>query len=372
MKKFFAVLLSLSMLAALLGGCMCEVADTDLNADGGGSAEAKFGFSEELVDALDMREKITENGFTYFRYNNRGYYGDQASEHFSNPDEFNAIFAEVVSEITEVSAAAAPGTVTLALASDGGLTLTVENKQSDRRSAIKKELAKQLPEYSDAQLDKLLEGMVMTYRFTFPAALIQYSQGAGIMVEGTVVTIDFLALSAGTYRFSTSQADMSYQRPLGSVTQENIPASGTAYMRRQTVEVDGRDVTFQTYALSDGNGGETNYVRLRDIASVLNGTNAQFSVDWDGSVVITPGEPYAANGTEMQASFSGDRRYRKADAATKIYGEAIPFTAILLTDDQGGGYTYYKLRDLGKVLNFNVSWSSSRGIYIESSQPYVG
>ena len=209
MKKFFAVLLSLSMLAALLGGCMCEVADTDLNADGGGSAEAKFGFSEELVDALDMREKITENGFTYFRYNNRGYYGDQASEHFSNPDEFNAIFAEVVSEITEVSAAAAPGTVTLALASDGGLTLTVENKQSDRRSAIKKELAKQLPDYSDAQLDKLLEGMVMTYHFTFPAALIQYSQGAGITVEGTVVTIDFLALSAGTYRFSTSQADMS-------------------------------------------------------------------------------------------------------------------------------------------------------------------
>ena len=180
------------------------------------------------------------------------------------------------------------------------------------------------------------------------------------------------ALSAGTYRFSTSQADMSYQRPLGSVTQENIPASGTAYMRRQTVEVDGRDVTFQTYALSDGNGGETNYVRLRDIASVLNGTNAQFSVDWDGSVVITPGEPYAANGTEMQASFSGDRRYRKADAATKIYGETIPFTAILLTDDQGGGYTYYKLRDLGKVLNFNVSWSSSRGIYIESSRAYEG
>ena len=56
----------------------------------------------------------------------------------------------------------------------------------------------------------------------------------------------------------------------------------------------------------------------------------------------------------------------------RIYGESIPFTAILLTDDQGGGYTYYKLRDLGKVLNFNVGWSNSRGIYIESNHPYEG
>ena len=32
MKKFFAVLLALMMLAALLSGCMCEVADTDLRA----------------------------------------------------------------------------------------------------------------------------------------------------------------------------------------------------------------------------------------------------------------------------------------------------------------------------------------------------
>ena len=137
-------------------------------------------------------------------------------------------------------------------------------------------------------------------------------------------------------------------------------------------ELDGHDVTLQTYALPGSNGGETNYVRLRDIASLLNGTNAQFGVDWDGNVIIVPDEAYKPNGTEMQAPFSGDRHYQKADAATSIYGSAIPFTAILLTDDQGGGYTYYKLRDLGKVLNFNVGWSNGRGIYIESNHPYEG
>ena len=156
------------------------------------------------------------------------------------------------------------------------------------------------------------------------------------------------------------------------MTQESIPASGKAYMRRQTIELNGHDVTLQTYALPGSNGGETNYVRLRDIASLLNGTNAQFGVDWDGNVIIVPDEAYKPNGTEMQAPFSGDRHYQKADAKTVIYGESIPFTAILLTDDQGGGYTYYKLRDLGKVLNFNVGWSNSRGIYIESNHPYEG
>ena len=93
-------------------------------------------------------------------------------------------------------------------------------------------------------------------------------------------------------------------------------------------------------------------------------------MDWDGNVIIVPDKAYKPNGTEMQAPFSGDRHYQKADAKTVIYGESIPFTAILLTDDQGGGYTYYKLRDLGKVLNFNVGWSNGRGIYIESNPAY--
>lgn len=270
-----------------------------------------------------------------------------------------------------MSKAATPGKVTLSVADDGGLTLTVQNDQDDRRAAIKKTLAAELPDYSDAQIDALLEDMVMAYRFTFPEALVDYNDGTGITVEENVVTVDYLTLEAGTYRFTTSETESLHQRPLGTVTQESIPASGTAYMRRQTIELDGHDVTLQTYALPGSNGGETNYVRLRDIASLLNGTNAQFGVDWDGNVVIVPDASYVPNGTELKAPFSGDRRYQKADAKTVIYGESIPFTAILLTDDQGGGYTYYKLRDLGKVLNFNVGWSNSRGIYIESNHAYA-
>ena len=44
-----------------------------------------------------------------------------------------------------MSKAATPGTVTLSVASDGGLTLTVQNTQTDRRSAIKTELPSSCP-----------------------------------------------------------------------------------------------------------------------------------------------------------------------------------------------------------------------------------
>lgn len=36
----------------------------------------------------------------------------------------------------------------------------------------------------------------------------------------------------------------------------------------------------------------------------------------------------------------------------------------------GGGYTYYKLRNLGKALGFNVSWFADKGIVFNSNEPY--
>ena len=59
MKKFFAAALVVSMLTVLLSGCMCQVADTTFQFDGSGTVEAKFGFSEEMVNAMNMRAEMT-------------------------------------------------------------------------------------------------------------------------------------------------------------------------------------------------------------------------------------------------------------------------------------------------------------------------
>ena len=157
-----------------------------------------------------------------------------------------------------------------------------------------------------------------------------------------------------------------------AVTVEDIPASGTAIASNQTVTVDGKKVEFQMYALADANGNLTNYIKLRDMAYVLNGTKAQFSVGFDGTISLTAGQAYTAAGGEMTTPFSGDRAYKGGTQSIKVNGSAVDMTAITLTDDAGGAYNYFKLRDLGKALGFNVGYSNGNGVFIESDKPYAG
>jgi len=144
----------------------------------------------------------------------------------------------------------------------------------------------------------------------------------------------------------------------------------TAYVSTQTVDLDGRKVEFQMYALMDENGNPTNYIKLRDLAVRLAGTRVEFAVEWDGLVTIRPGQTYIPNGTELSASpFTGDQSYQWG-AATYVGSTQMSLSSFVLTDAQGGGHTYYKLRDLGQALGFNVGWSAQRGVYIETNKPY--
>lgn len=137
-----------------------------------------------------------------------------------------------------------------------------------------------------------------------------------------------------------------------------------AYPSYQTVMVNGEKFTFYCYALKDESGNDTNYIRLRDLANILRCTEARFDVGWDNGVMITTGQLYVNNGTEHRTPFRDQRSYRDATASTLIDGNVVNLTAFTLTDDNGGGYTYYKLRDLGAALDFTVDWSAEQGVYI--------
>lgn len=139
-----------------------------------------------------------------------------------------------------------------------------------------------------------------------------------------------------------------------------------AYASTQSVLVDGKAVEFQMYALKNAAGNLTNYVKLRDVASVLNGSAVQFNVGWDGAVSIETGKAYISNGSEMMTPYSGDRACEAATADTIVNGKVGDLDAIVLKDDVGGAYTYYKLRDLGAAIGFKVDWSAEKGIFIET------
>ncbi len=159
---------------------------------------------------------------------------------------------------------------------------------------------------------------------------------------------------------------------IASAAAPAVPAVPVAYPATQTVELDGAAVELQCYALKDENGNLTNYVKLRDLALLLNGTAAQFAVVWDGEVIVATGKAYIPNGTEGKTPFTGERPYTDVTGPTKVNGQGVQLSAFVLTDDQGGGYTYYKLRDLGAALGFNVDWSADRGVFIETGKPYGG
>ena len=154
-------------------------------------------------------------------------------------------------------------------------------------------------------------------------------------------------------------------------TVEDIPATGTAVARPQSVLLDGKTVQFQYYAVKNAAGNETNYVKIRDLAQALNGTKAQFNVGWDGKISITSNTPYVAVGGEGSTPYSGDQPYRLVSSTPVSYnGSSVNLTSFSISY-QGGGYTYYKLRDLGQLLNFNVTWNGS-SIVVESDKPYTG
>lgn len=152
-------------------------------------------------------------------------------------------------------------------------------------------------------------------------------------------------------------------------------ADGTAYPSTQTVDLDGKKVEFQMYALRDAEGNPTNYVKVRDLALALKGTQAQFNVGWNQEakvVDLAAKAPYTPNGSENSTPFSGERSYTVPTNPTNVGGSASDLQAIVLTDDAGGAYTYYQLRDLGKKLGFNVGWNTEKGVFIETDKPYSG
>ena len=195
----------------------------------------------------------------------------------------------------------------------------------------------------------------------------------GNEAQWNVIRDDF---GGHSFRNGLTNATIHYNStgPSTQPTTPDKPAKDAAHASAQTVTVDGKPVEFQMYALKDANGNDTNYIKLRDMAYVLNGTKAQFNVGYDAqnkTITADTGIAYKKNGTEMTATFGGaDKEYVKTTLTIQLDGKPVQLEAITLTDSTGGGYNYCKVRDLGQLLNFNVKWDG--GVVIETNKPYGG
>jgi hypothetical protein len=131
------------------------------------------------------------------------------------------------------------------------------------------------------------------------------------------------------------------------------------------VIVDGKTISFDAY-----NIGGNNYVKLRDIAYALNGTKKQFLVNYgDATKAITllSGQPYTAVGGEMEGKGSGNKTPTATTSNITLDGEAISLTAYNIA-----GNNYFMLRDLGRALDFGVTYDeTTKAIYIDTKSAYT-
>lgn len=137
----------------------------------------------------------------------------------------------------------------------------------------------------------------------------------------------------------------------------------------QSITLNGEKIDLDTIVLpADLNGGDVTYVRIRDMAALLDGTTAQFNVDWaNGAIQVATNNAYTArNGAELQRVERADNTYKINTVPVLFDGQATSLESIILTDVHGGGHTYFKLRELGAAIGLRVDWSPEQGIFIET------
>ena len=210
-------------------------------------------------------------------------------------------------------------------------------------------------------------------RLTLPASVTSIGEHAfafiymdDVYYGGTEEQWNQIAI--GDYNEPLVSAARHYPEPAAPT----IPESGTAYTGTQDVWVKDGTVTLHAYILRDENGNDMNFVKIRDVAAILNGTAAQFEIGWDGSINLEAGKPYTtATGAELTQVFQGDQPYHVGSYPVNVNGAPVSLTTIILTDSGEGEHNYVKLRDLAEALNFNVTWSPETGVTLQPDVPYV-
>lgn len=128
----------------------------------------------------------------------------------------------------------------------------------------------------------------------------------------------------------------------------------------QTITVDGKTVTAEVYNI-DG----SNYFKLRDVAQMLNGTEAQFSVSYDETsrtITANADTAYTPVGGELTVGEDKSATCVESNQAFAVNGIARSASVYNI-----GGNNFFKLRDLGALLGFAVGYDAeTRTVVVDS------
>lgn len=224
------------------------------------------------------------------------------------------------------------------------------------------------------------QGNQMTAALTYVDAIGENPDGTWgahiCSVNGQPVSSE--ELKSALAQLTTGMTEKSYsywntpsaQDSVEGTVQQTITAlraltNPTAVVSSHKVTIDGEPVSLAAYEI-----GGNNYFKLRDLAQALSGTDAQFEVAWNGAaqrIDLTADTAYTPVGGELADLPTGSRAAALTEA-TVYLGD----TALNLTAYEIGGNNYFKLRDLGAALDFDVQWNGDlQTVAINTDAPYT-
>ena len=116
-----------------------------------------------------------------------------------------------------------------------------------------------------------------------------------------------------------------------------------------SVRIDGKYSKVASY-----NIGGNNYFRLRDLATILSGTEAEFDVGYnDEKRLITISSKTALSGSPTLIQLDSNDVALPNEMTVMVDGLYLAPTAYNID-----GFTYFKLRDIGQILDFGVDWDA--------------
>ena len=116
------------------------------------------------------------------------------------------------------------------------------------------------------------------------------------------------------------------------------------------------------------NIGGSNYLKIRDIAALLDGTDKQFNIAVDGrNVNMISGAAYEARGDEMAPNPNAVKTTTSETTfSITLDGQPIELTAYMIA-----GSNYVKIRDVLKLFDVYVGYDSGlREFYIDTAKAY--
>ena len=139
-----------------------------------------------------------------------------------------------------------------------------------------------------------------------------------------------------------------------------IPTTEIANPTSQKIFFNSEEVNCEVYNISD-----RNYFKLRDVAAIVNGTSAQFSIEYDGNIYIAKNNEYTFVGNELSKGNKETQVATRTTSAIFINGIEV-FTDIYNINDNN----YFGIRFLGNELGFDVKYDEKTdSVFLTASEP---